>query len=1004
MGMRRVSGTWAVRARVAGSRSLRIVLVILLAGTLATCAGGDDEGSAPVATTHAVDLPTLTAALPDDARGVFAADLAALRAGGSADEVEALLGGEGGDPVLVDEPLAGIGALAGAFGVTDDVTSALFAQTTDNAEGSLLLAKVDAAALDDAVASWSEPASTYGPESRPLYPDGDGHRAVTLPGGVLAVGTRAAVEAVVDAADGTTTAADSPIAPFLSALDADADLSLVYGLPALLEEVAPAESLRSAAVMSGALDVVDGDLEGSLAFHTTNADAFVDRYNTLNRYAVQGDDPSEEPLTVAAPVAEGLDRVVVPLPASPLDGSPEATLAVRNVAKKLFVGMEANDYAEGVSSTGNAPWIDLIIKSEADGDTPPAPGAVFFRWRFRDRAAREAFARDVLPPGFTLAPTQFLESDDPEGEYFVALMLYIAGGGSIVDGARAEWDVFVSPPAGADPDSPARPRYMIIQALSANVSFDPTTLLSEANPVSYEIDGDEVVANVSERVEGEDVPVFTSSFPLPDPDTAEPVRWTAEMAIANDYMHWPNGVYDHIVYNATTYNWEGRYVDTERTTIDDRSRWAQYIEPELLDATYYLNTLEYVASPLANLDSPYLDVTPAQRADLLAFKDNGHQRGVMRGRVEQLFQGTGDAYVGFEVPNEVPTTYYDFDVTDPDGLEEALDLPDGVSLMPTTRFEGEPEGYRLTLGVRQVEDAPEGTTAQWSVVVDDGSGRPRQQVVDLMTEDFAADPVGIVALPSDVRHRLADGVIRTRLSSPTVSFDATVPTAGSTEEAVTMDWVESGDEVCVTGGACDRYFYDAETLDVPVHRATDVTVDEVTTPWDEFVDATPTVFYRDNAQGYAVKRWHDLEVVVDVPELGGLEGATHAIEGQGTLVGRDSQVADSEYTYTGDAVVEGDQLTFSIDQQVDNALGVTHIYTEGSFDLTTGQGTQTVVDCRGAALMCSDIEPGSEAPYTAQGLDASDPDAITWRVDIAVDLENFGRADSASTFRATRNG
>ena len=265
---------------------------------------------------------------------------------------------------------------------------------------------------------------------------------------------------------------------------------------------------------------------------------------------------------------------------------------------------------------------------------------------------------------------------------------------------------------------------MIIQAVSANVSFDPTTLLSEANPVSYEIDGDEVVANVSERVDEEDVPVFTSSFPLPDPDTAEPVRWTAEMAIANDYMHWPNGVYDHIVYNATTYNWEGRFVDTERTTIDDRSRWAEYIEPEMLDATYYLNTLEYVASPLANLDSPYLDVTPEQRADLLAFKDNGHQRGVMRGRVEQLFQGTGDAYVGFEVPNEVPTTYYDFEVTDPEGLEEALDLPDGVSLMPTTRFEGEPEGYRLTLAVRQVADAPRArprSGASWSTT---GPGGP----------------------------------------------------------------------------------------------------------------------------------------------------------------------------------------------------------------------------------------------------------------------------------------
>ncbi len=84
----------------------------------------------------------------------------------------------------------------------------------------------------------------------------------------------------------------------------------------------------------------------------------------------------------------------------------------------------------------------------------------------------------MLPPEFKLAPTQFLESDPPEGVHALLLMLYNAGGGSIVDGARAEWDVFVSPPKGADPDAPERPRYMIIQAVSENLSFDPVNLLS----------------------------------------------------------------------------------------------------------------------------------------------------------------------------------------------------------------------------------------------------------------------------------------------------------------------------------------------------------------------------------------------------------------------------------------------------------------------------------------------------------------------------------------------
>jgi 2-methylaconitate cis-trans-isomerase PrpF len=162
-------------------------------------------------------------------------------------------------------------------------------------------------------------------------------------------------------------------------------------------------------------------------------------------------------------------------------------------------------------------------------------------------------------------------------------------------------------------------------------------------------------------------------------------------------------------------------------------------------------------------------------------------------------------------------------------------------------------------------------------------------------------------------------------------------------------------------------------------------------------------FFRDNAQELVVKRWENLAVPVDELPFTGLEGRTHTISGSGSLVGRTGDIADSVYTYTGDAVLDGDTLTFSIDQEVNNALGEGHIYTTGSFDLASGTGTQTVVDCQGPALLCSGIVIGSTAFYTAQELDASDPDTITWAVDVAVDLGGtFGIADSASRFTAQR--
>jgi hypothetical protein len=978
--------------------------VVLAGGLLAGCTDGDDQRSER-STSHAQAVDAMVAVLPADARSVLAVDLASLGSKESGTDVEELLAGEAGGPLLADQ-LGVVGTLASSLDAPETVSSALLVRTTDPAEGPALLATVDAKTIEDAVVGDLQPAGTAGPDGRSVYRDGDGHHLAMLPDGVLVVGSKSVVGSVVDTADGAPAGADeSPIDPFLPALDRKADLSVVYGLPALVKDVTPDRSLRGAAVMSAAFDVADGQMAGDLAFHTSNATEFVKSYNLLNRHATAGGDAAEEPLKVAQPVAKGLERVVVPLPAIPVDASVEESIPVRNIAKKLFVGMEAHDYAEDVSSTGNPAWIDLIIKSEADGDEPPSPGAVFFRWEFKDEAAMAAFVANELPPGFELAPTQFLESDAPKGEYFLALMLYNAGGGSIVDGARAEWDVFVRPPKGADPDSPDRPRYMIIQALSAKVSGDPATLLTDASPVSYELRGDQVVSSVGQLVDGREVPVFSSSFPRPDPDEAEPMRWTADMAIANDYMHWPNGVYDHIVYNASTYNWEGYFVDTAKTTISDQSRWTKYLKPELKDATYYVNTLEYVASPLANLDSPFLDVTPQERAELKAFKDNGHQRGIMRGEVEKMFLGTDDAYVGIEVPNETPSTQYHFEITDPKGMAKALDLPAGVQLAPTTIVEGGDEGYVLTLSLTEDRDALEGVRAHWATYVDDGSGRPHQQVLDLMSEDVRVDPVSLIGLPDDVRHELHDGTVRTRLSSPGIAFDASFETAGAADEAPTMDWVETGDEVCAANGVCDRYYYDAETLDVPVHRPAKVTVAKLRTPWDAFIDATPAlVSYRDNAQGMVVKRWQNLDVEVKVADLAGLDDATHAITGSGTLVGRTSTVADSAYTYTGDAVVEGDELTFTLDQEVDNALGISHIYTKGSFDLTTGKGTQTVVDCRGAALMCSDVVPGSEAPYEAQGLEVSDGGTVTWKIDVAVDLENFGMADSASTFTATKAG
>lgn len=812
-------------------------------------------------------------------------------------------------------------------------------------------------------------------------------------------------------------AAAGPLAPFVDAIDVDADMSFVYALDG--GEAEETITLADAAAVSGAFDVVDGNLVGSLTFHTPQAARFVDAYNLLNRPATQGDDPAEQPLTLGQPIAPGFDQVIVPLPPYSLDGGPEDAVTSRTVLKKLFVGMEAFDYANAVGERTEPAWLDFVVKSEQFPEDPTPAGSVYIRWEFRDQAAIDEFERNELPAGFRLAPTRFLESDDPEGEIFFALNLYDAAGGTVVGGVRAEWDVFVHGPDGADPNAGVRPRFAVVDVLAEEVSADATNLLTPAEPLSHQLQDGNIVSSVARLDDdGNEVPVFESTFPVPVPGEAPVARFSREMAIGNDYIYWGHGVSDRVLYNATTFNHDAHFVDTSQLTFTDSSRWARYLKPEVMDAVYYQNTLEYVAWPMSNLvDSEHLDITPEWRDELIRFTTNGHQEGLMLTAVEQLFAGTGDPFVGKEISNEIPATYYHFEVTDPAGLEAALDLPSGRRLEPTTLFVDDTPRHYLTLAVYEFDNSSEGTRAEFNVYTvnesddgnddnsagDDSDRPPDRTIIELLTERATVDPVTIITGSSSVEHALNGDAITTRLGSPTITFDATIGSTEPTERPLHLDWIESSDDTCYLNGICDRYYYDAETLDVPVKVPNDVTIDELSTPWDQFFDSEPTaVFYRDNFQQYAIKPWYNLDGVTNSLPTSSVENPTHVLSGTGTLRGRGSDLVDSEYSYSGDARLDGDVLVFALDQQIDNALGTAHIYTTGSFDLTTGTGTQTIISCDGDGLLCAGIESGATDPYTAQELDASDPDAISWQINAAVDLGGtFGVADSASTILAS---
>jgi hypothetical protein len=545
---------------------------------------------------------------------------------------------------------------------------------------------------------------------------------------------------------------------------------------------------------------------------------------------------------------------------------------------------------------------------------------------------------------------------------------------------------------------------MCVEALAEAVSADSVNGLTPPQPVSHKLVGNRVVSKVGVEKDGVEQTVFSCAFrrPLLFRKTA---RFTKEMAIGNDYIYWGNGVLDRGLYNATTFNYDATFVPV-RITRDD-TRWQQYIKKNPTYAVYYLNTLEYIVSPWWNLDSPYLDITPEWLKELYDFKNNGNYLTIIREAVHATFRGQDTALLSYTVENTTPAVYYNFRITDPDAMSAALNLPAGYSLAKTTFFQEHPaEDYYLTLAVYEIQNAVEGMRAEWRVYVDDGSGRAKSMVIDLQTQEAAVDPVYLINLPGRVEHTLAGSTVRTRVSSSTVDFEAYLDTRDGSGEFPSLDWVETGDFICRLNGICDKLFYDAETLDVPVRIPGSARVEELSTPWNAFIKTTPSaVFYRDNSQQYTVKPWHNLKVVVEEKPPDPIADGTHVITGTGTLAGRTNPAVDSTYTYFGAGILSGNELYFTMNQFIINALGKSSITTSGSFDLTTGQGTSTVENCTGPALMCAGVDPvigtpGATSAYTAANLDASDPDCITWDVLFSIDVASFGEADSASSFAA----
>ncbi|MCB1706385.1 MAG: hypothetical protein KDI17_16080 [Halioglobus sp.] len=600
-----------------------------------------------------------------------------------------------------------------------------------------------------------------------------------------------------------------PLGAYLADLATDLPNSFAYALPALYgNAIAPGDgtaSLSEARAVSGAFSVIADSLEGAIAFHSDNAERYTaELLSLLAGYRAPA-------ITASAAIAS-IDL-----------GGLSAQDDIRPLLKTLILDMNAVDYADAVFFPGNAPWLNFNVGEK--------PNSIFINFEFRGQAERDAFTADHLPAGFTLAPIRILQTDAPR--YFLVLNIYQSSGG-LVNGARAEWSVFVD-----DPDTD-EPRFLVIEAVADSISADSVNLLTQPEPVTHELAADAIVSYVGEKDpdSGIETLYFTSSIDWPQaPETR--VRFHREFVASNDYIFWGNGVADRGLYNGTVHNREGVLVDPKQFNFLDGSDWAQYTGASPVHVVTYLNPLEIVVSPWWNLGAAYLDVSDSYRATLVDFKNNFYP-GLVQGNARAAVRGEGISLSPATLAAAVPGAQYHFSLHDPVALIAAAVGPDGPAPRALSLFEGEAADYYLTLSVYLREDDPCGVRVEWITYVTGADGYPESLRLDAFSGQPCLDPMSLMTLAAEVSQTSGDGLLTTQIASPFTRFRAVIDLGLADAVLTGQDWLEAGDRVCAINAICDDFFYDGQLLVTPSLRANApaVRVEEMVTPWDDYIDST----------------------------------------------------------------------------------------------------------------------------------------------------------------------
>ena len=743
------------------------------------------------------------------------------------------------------DPLRILQQYSAGLAFTESSKRIILAQLADAPDQFLLLATLDTVDVDTFLAGTS--LTNVGLHQGHMLQaiDGTGLQLVKLDDKTLAIGSSSALQKSLDSRVGAASSIrQGPLSSYLIGLDSAFANTAIYGLPALYGAVVPpgngTTSLSQARAVSASFDVQSGGiLSGFMGFYSDSAVTFTNKLKS-------------ELTGFPTPVLSALNGlVIVGLTGLSIDND------VRPLLKTLVLDMDTVDYAAAVVHGGNLPWLNFNVGED--------PAAIFVNFEF-EPGQIAAFEADHLPPGFNLVPFHMMEGEPDR--YLMVLNIYRSSGG-LVEGARAEWSVFV-----ADPDS-GEPRFMVIEAKAESIAADSVNGLTFGEPVDYAYSqsGDALVSRVG--VANLDPPhYFRVDIPWPQPPSTH-VPFARSFMPANDFVFWGNAVADKTLYNSTAANRNGAVVPAGQFTLTDNSIWKNYLKQDLqnntlpVNAVIYLNNQEIVISPWWNLDADYLDVletddtpnpnvAPLSRQDLIQFKNNFYPLTV-KNNAQRAIRGQMLAPMPFTSADTVPSAYYHFPLLDPIGLRDAVEGT--FTPAPIALFDGEPAAHYVTLAVSKRENDRCGIRGEWITYVTGTDGRPETVQLDTFAGNSCLDSAVLLTMATDISHGVSGSSLATRISSPFTQFEASVDLNGTDDVLAGLDWLESMETVCSLKGICDELFYDGQLVTVPGQRADEAAtmVTTIETPWDSYIDtAAARTGVRQNTVLQAVNSWRNL--------------------------------------------------------------------------------------------------------------------------------------------------